>query len=299
MRAESARRLSCPVCGKRLQLEDGSSAGLEIEEGMLRCGCGRSFPIEDGIARLVYPDELLASDTVSQNKYDIGAEDYDSNLAWLFEAFSIDELELRRWMVDLLELQPGSRVLDVGCGTGKDSILMLDRLGSGGVLYALDLSIGMLQVARRKLTDSQAIVEYFQTNASYLPFENGQFDAAFHFGGINEFGEVRRALSEMTRVVKLGGKVVVGDEGIAPWLRRRLIGKILVRANPLYAHRPPLQQLPQNAQRVGLHWIIGNAFYVIDYRVGDGPPSVDLDLPIPGKADSLRSRYYGRGGRRR
>ncbi len=121
----------------------------------------------------------------------------------------------------------------------------------------------------------------------------------FHFGGINEFGELRRALDEMTRVVKPGGKVVVGDEGIAPWLRRRLTGRILVRANPLYAHRPPLDRLPVNALDVRLQWIIGNAFYVIDYRVGEGPLPVDLDLPIPGKGDSLRSRYYGDTGRPR
>jgi SAM-dependent methyltransferase len=130
------------------------------------------------------------------------------------------------------------------------------------------------------------------SNASYLPFADDSFDAAFHFGGINTFGELRRALSEMTRVVRVGGKVVVGDEGVAPWLRRRLFGRILVKANPLYAHRPPLDAIPDNAADVRLQWILGNAFYVIDYRVAAGPPFVDLDLPIPGKGDSLRSRYY-------
>jgi ubiquinone/menaquinone biosynthesis C-methylase UbiE len=293
MRAETAERLRCPVCREQLELRPEDMHAGEVERADLRCVCGHSFQIEDGIARLVHPPELLPSDAEFQHKYDAGAETYDSNLAWLFQAFSTDELELRRWMVDLLDLEAGARVLDVGCGTGKDSLLMLDRIGPTGMLYAQDLSIGMLRVARTKLNGAQAEVEYFQTNASYLPFSDGEFDAAFHFGGINEFGEVARALREMTRVVKVGGKVVVGDEGIAPWLRRRLSGRILVRANPLYAHRPPLERLPENARDVRLHWILGNAFYVIDYRVGDGPPPVDLDLPIPGKGDSLRSRYYG------
>lgn len=298
MRVTSAERLRCPVCGDRLRIERDSD-GPEIDSGSLSCTCGRSFSIEDGIASLVYPDELRPSDAEFQQKYDAGAETYDANLAWLFEAFSVDELGLRRWMVDLLDLQPGSRVLDVGCGTGKDSLLMLERIGPTGELFAQDLSIGMLRVARRKLAEAGGQVDLFQTNASYLPFADVQFDAAFHFGGINEFGELRGALAEMTRVVKPGGKVVVGDEGIAPWLRRRLIGRILIRANPLYAHRPPLERLPENAVDVHLHWIIGNAFYVIDYRVGDGPPPVDLDLPIPGKRDSLRSRYYGPGASQR
>jgi len=234
----------------------------------------------------------LPSDAEFQEKYDAGAEAYDSGLAWLFAAFRIDEADLREGMVDLLELRPGARVLETGCGTGKDSEYIRDQIQPGGTLYAQDLSLGMLKVARRKLTGGPGHVEYVLSNAAYLPFADDTFDAAFHFGGINTFGELRRALSEMTRVVRLGGKVVVGDEGIAPWLRRRLFGRILVKANPLYAHRPPLAAIPDNAADVRLQWILGNAFYVIDYRVASGPPFVDLDLPIPGKGDSLRSRYY-------
>lgn len=291
MRHETVESLRCPVCGKRLRISADVN-GTEVARGSLTCPCGRTFAIEDGIASLVHPEELRPSDAEFQHKYDAGAESYDANLAWLFDAFSVDESDVRRRMVDLLELRPGSRVLDVGCGTGTDSLLMLEQIGATGELFAQDLSLGMLRVARRKL-EGAGRVELFQTNASYLPFAKAQFDAAFHFGGINEFGEVRRALEEMTRVVKPGGKVVVGDEGIAPWLKRRPVGRILIRANPLYAHRPPLDRLPENARDVRLQWIIGNAFYVIDYRVGDGPAPVDLDLPIPGKGDTLRSRYYG------
>ena len=291
MRLATAERLRCPVCGERLQLDVSYSRSSEVDRASLTCPCGRMFPIEDSIASLVHPEELRPSDAEFQQKYDAGAESYDANLAWLFDAFSVDEMDVRRRMVDLLELRPGARVLDVGCGTGKDSLLMLERIGSTGELFAQDLSLGMLRVARRKLK-SAGQVDLFQTNASYLPFADAQFDAAFHFGGINEFGEVRRALEEMTRVVKPGGKVVVGDEGIAPWLKRRLVGRILIRANPLYAHRPPLDKLPENALDVHLHWVIGNAFYVIDYHVGEGPPPVDLDLAIPGRGDTLRSRYY-------
>ncbi|MGZ4314402.1 MAG: class I SAM-dependent methyltransferase [Gaiellaceae bacterium] len=235
----------------------------------------------------------MPSDAEFQEKYDASAEMYDSGLAWLFAAFRSDEAELRKGMVDLLELRPGARVLETGCGTGKDSEYICGQIHPDGTLYAQDLSLGMLEVARRKLAGGPpGKVEYVLSNASYLPFADNTFDAAYHFGGINTFGELRRALREMTRVVRVGGKIVVGDEGIAPWLRRRIFGRILVKANPLYAHRPPLDAIPENAADLRLQWILGNAFYVIDYRVGSGPPFVDLDLPIPGKGDSLRSRYY-------
>jgi ubiquinone/menaquinone biosynthesis C-methylase UbiE len=260
---------------------------------MLASACGRIFPIDDQIPHLIHPTKLAESDAEFQEKYDAGAGSYDTGLAWLFEAFRVDENTLRDSMVDLLELKPGARVLETGCGTGKDSVRILQRIGLEGMLYAQDLSIGMLRVARKKLEAFDGAVEYILSNASYLPFDDDVFDAAFHFGGINMFGERRRALSEMTRVVRPGGKVVVGDEGVAPWLKRKLFGRILTRANPLYAHRPPTEELPATAADVGLRWILGNAFYLIDFRVAEGPPFVDLDLPIPGKRDTLRSRYYG------
>lgn len=59
-------------------------------------------------------------------------------------------------------------------------------------------------------------MEFSVGNASYLPFPDGFFDAAYHFGGLNLFTDKKRALAEMTRVVKRGGKVVAADEGLAP-----------------------------------------------------------------------------------
>ena len=101
-------------------------------------------------------------------------------------------------------------------------------------------------------------------------------------------------MSEMARVVKVGGKVVVGDEAVAPWMREREYGKILMNSNRLYAYEPPIDLLPDCARQTCLRWIIGNAYYLIDFRVGEGPPKVDMDLPIPGpRGGTHRSRYFG------
>src|SRR5207237_1494729 len=135
-------------------------------------------------------------------------------------------------------------------------------------------------------------LEFHLSNVLHLPFADGVFDAAYHFGSLNTFGDKRRALLEMTRVVRPGGKVVIGDESVAPWLRRRRFGRMLLKANPLYRHLPPLAALPQNAREVSLHWVLGNAFYFIEFRVGEGPPPLNIDLPIPGRrGGTLRSRY--------
>jgi ubiquinone/menaquinone biosynthesis C-methylase UbiE len=280
--------LRCPVSGDELE-----RAGDE-----LTCRCGRTFPVRDGIPQLVYPDELLPSDAEFQQKYDAGAERYDDGLDWLWKVFDVDENTVRREMVDLLDPKPADRILEVGAGTGRDSGLILERLGSDGSLVAQDLSLGMLRVAREKLSHANGQLSFVVSNAAYLPFADGSFDAAYHFGALNTFGDIRRALSEITRVVRPGGRVVIGDEGVAPWLQRKRYGRILRAANPLYRHRPPLELLPENVRDLRLRWLIGNAFYLLDYRVGEGLPFMDLDLPIPGRGDSLRSRYAERGNPR-
>jgi ubiquinone/menaquinone biosynthesis C-methylase UbiE len=286
MLGTSLEHLRCPAC---LSI-------LTDSEGDLRCNtCERSFAIADGIAQLAHPERLAPSDAEVQGKYDAGAEEYDIGLDWLFKAFHEDEDVVRSRMIDLLDVGPGDRVLETGCGTGRDSLRIVERIAPDGEMYVQDLSIGMLRVAQRRLADAPVPVEFVFSNASYLPFAEGIFDAAFHFGGINTFDELERAINELTRVVRIGGKVVIGDEGIAPWQRERPIGRILVNANPLYAHRPPLELLPETALDTRLHWILGNAFYVIEYRVGAAPPAIDLDLPIPGpRGGTLRSRYEQR-----
>lgn len=278
-------------------VEEALGNDLELIEGSLRCVCRKSYPIEDGTPNLIYPDQLLPSDEEFKQKYDEGAKDYDTGLEWLFGSFYENENEVRSAMLELLDLRSGSRVLEVGCGTGKDSLHIIEHLQEKGELYAQDISSAMIRIARRRLARSATPVAFFLGNAAYLPFDDGFFDSVFHFGGLNTFGEIDRSLAEMTRVVRVGGKVVVGDEGVAPWLREKEFGRVLINANPLYRHTPPLECLPENARDVDLRWILGNAFYLIDYRVGAGPPKVDLDLPIPGKGDSLRSRYELRTGK--
>ena len=76
-------------------------------------------------------------------------------------------------------------------------------------------------------------MHFFLGNGSYLPFADGTFDSVFHFGGINTFSERKKALAELTRVVKVGGKVVIGDESMAPWLRNEPTYQTLWKANPL------------------------------------------------------------------
>ena len=128
-----------------------------------------------------------------------------------------------------------------------------------------------------------------------MPFPDNFFDAAHHFGGLNVFGDIKRALAELARVVKPGGKILVGDESIAPWLRNTDFGKIVMNANPMYSHQIDMELLPTNAANVKLEWIMKGSFYTIEFTVSESlEPVANFDIPIPGKrGGTFNKRYFG------
>lgn len=223
------------------------------------------------------------------------AREYDHGMEVLFRTFGVDEAAVREQMVGLLRLASGSRVLETSCGTGRDTLLLASHAGR---LWATDVSPEMVDICRARLQAAAVPadrVRLLVADATALPYAAGSFDAAYHFGGINEFADVHRGLLEMVRVVRPGGRVVFGDEGLAPWLLDTEYGRILLNTKPLYRHQPPLHLLPPSARDVACRWVIGGAFYVVDFTVGEGEPFLDIDIEFPGwRGGSHRTRYYGK-----
>lgn len=223
------------------------------------------------------------------------AREYDRGMEVLFRTFATDEPTVREQLTSLLGLRPGARVLETGCGTGRDTVHLAAKAGA---VYATDLSADMIRVGRSRLAEAgigSDRVHLFVSDATQLPFAGACFDAAYHFGGLNLFPDIKRGIAEMARVVRPGGKVVFGDEGLAPWLADSEFGKVLVNSNPLYRFQPPIALLPVSARDVACRWIMNGAFYVVDFTVGEGEPFLDLDLPFPGwRGGSHRTRYHGK-----
>ena len=111
----------------------------------------------------------------------------------------------QRWRERTAELSlvgPGSRALDVACGTGDLAIALRGR---GADVVGVDFAEKMLEIARRK----EPAIEFRAGNALALDFPDNSFDAATVGFGARNFDDLDRGLREMARVVKPGGRVVV------------------------------------------------------------------------------------------
>ena len=220
---------------------------------------------------------------------------YRNFLDWLMQSFAQDEPEFRRDLVRRLRLREGQKVLVTGCGLGEDLPLIAAAIGGSGTLYAQDLSKSMVEEAQRRFP-SQAPVrpEFSVGDAMSLPFADGVFDAVFHFGGINLFGDMKAAILEMTRVTRVGGRVVFGDEGIGQWLRDTQYGQVAMTNIPLWKSEVPLAHLPFRADDVSCSWVLGGCFYVIEFQVSRAGPSMNIDVPHKGRrGGTARTRYFG------
>ncbi len=255
---------------------------------------GNVYPLREGIPDLVHPRRASAGFDPQRfdRPFPLVTE---LALKWTFRAFGGEEVQLRSRVLDKLELKPDAVVLDKCAGTGATARLLQDRLPRG-VLCNGDLSMELVLHAVQKAAGedkgSTCRTMWFGANALHLPFADDSFDAVVSIGGFNQFGDAARALAEMTRVTRPGGRIAIADEGYAPWLRHTMTGRMVLNDNPLMAHMPPLEHLPEVALDVRLEWMLGNAFYCLDFKVGEAPPFVDLDLPHEGlRGGTMRSRY--------
>jgi demethylmenaquinone methyltransferase/2-methoxy-6-polyprenyl-1,4-benzoquinol methylase len=123
---------------------------------------------------------------------------------------------LHRWwkrqVARLAEVQAGSHVLDVCCGTGDITRALAAR---GGRAVGLDFSEAMLRVARSRGTAS-GNPEYTQGDAQNLPFNDGSFDAVTVGYGLRNLPDWKQGLAEMARVARSGGRIVALDFGKPP-----------------------------------------------------------------------------------
>lgn len=115
--------------------------------------------------------------------------------------------EERQLTVDSLRLSPGDRILDVGCGPGTFTRYLAEITGDG-LVVGLDPAGPMLAAAVKR-RPSMANIAYLRCDACALPFGDSGFDAICCTGVIHAIDDPMKALDEMVRVLRPGGRMAL------------------------------------------------------------------------------------------
>jgi ubiquinone/menaquinone biosynthesis C-methylase UbiE len=259
MRKDLLPFLCCPLCHGSLRLTAQDTSNDVVSTGLLECDlCNRAYSIRNGIADFLLPETLNEQDKKWMLAYDRMALSYDIIMSYLSPLFSIglEPFERYSW-VKRLRIGKGANVLDISTGTGRNLSFINSRIGSQGKLAAMDISNGMLVHTKMKIERKKwRNVELYRANASYLPYKEDSFDAVMHVGGVNTFGDKRKALNEMVRVAKPNSKIVIVDEGLSSERQGTFFGKFLIKTNALYKSKPPTSLLPKNMKHLRISWNI-------------------------------------------
>lgn len=121
-----------------------------------------------------------------------------------------DVVQQRAEVLALLAAQPGERVLDIGSGPGFLVASLADAVGAGGAVHGVDKSAPM-NAAAREVIATRPWARIDDGDASELPYPDGSFDVAVSTQVYEYVADIPRALAELRRVLRPGGRALVLD----------------------------------------------------------------------------------------
>ena len=161
-------------------------------------------------------------------KYDLMNDVMSGGLHRLWKTFTIARAAVR----------PGAKVLDIAGGTGDLAKVFARRAGPSGEVWLTDINASMLGVGRDRMIDAGLLLPVAIADAEALPFPDRYFDLVTVAFGLRNMTKKDRALAEMYRVLRPGGKLLV--------LEFSKVWKPLAPAYDLYS----LKVLPWLGQRI-------------------------------------------------
>ena len=145
------------------------------------------------------------------SRYDIMNDLMSGGLHRAWKAFAVLVADVRE----------GHRVLDIAAGTGDLTLAMARKVGRSGVVVHSDINEAMLRQGRQRLLDAGVVVPSLVCDAEALPFADAQFDRVSVAFGLRNMTHKDKALAEMARVLRPGGRLLVLEfSQVAAPLRR-------------------------------------------------------------------------------
>jgi SAM-dependent methyltransferase len=215
-----------------------------------------------------------------------------------------DEVANRAAYLDLLALRPGQRVLDVGCGSGVVTRDAARRIAPGGRVVGLDASSALLAVGRG-LAEQMGLadlIEWWEGDARALPFPDATFDAVLAVTTLGHVPEFERAVWEMVRVARPGGRVGVFDRDADTYVishpDRVLTRRIIAAGGDHTTVNPWLcRQLPRLLVEAGLGDVAVRGFSSIErdpsgfYATNAGARWAEIAAKIGAITEEERARW--------
>ncbi|MBF24341.1 MAG: bifunctional demethylmenaquinone methyltransferase/2-methoxy-6-polyprenyl-1,4-benzoquinol methylase UbiE [Pusillimonas sp.] len=191
-------------------------------------------------------------------RYDVMNDLMSAGLHRAWKAFTIARANVR----------PGMKVLDIAGGTGDLAKAFARKVGASGEVWLTDINDSMLRVGRDRLVDKGLITPVAVCDAEKLPFPDAYFDRITVAFGLRNMTHKEIALSEMRRVLKPGGKLLVLEFSrvakplapaydwysfnILPWLGKNVAKdeesyRYLAESIRMHPHQETLAQMMRDA----------------------------------------------------
>ncbi len=183
---------------------------------------------------------------LNQQKWDRWSRTFDNKWGAPFRY-------LQKRIVSLAELKSGGNFLDLGCGTGFAVHYAAELLKGQGNFVGIDISEGMIAKARENAAGIENI-RFYRASSEELPLENDYFDAIICTNSFHHYLNPGKALAEVFRVLKPGGRIFILD-GTTDDLITRWIDSLARKAEKAHVKQYSTAEYRQMFSDAGLHYL--------------------------------------------